>query len=110
MAPVSENSTPANATSLDEVRAEIDAIDDALIELLARRQGLVRRAADFKRDADEVRGEDRRRAVMQRLGRRAEAVGLDGDVVIAVWTAMIDAFVALELRAHARRPAGDDQA
>jgi isochorismate pyruvate lyase len=110
MASVTENSAPANVTSLDGVRAEIDAIDDAIIDLLARRQGLVRRAADFKRDADEVRGEDRRRAVMQRLERRAAALGLDGDVVTAVWTAMIDAFVALELRAHADRRAGDDQA
>ncbi len=89
--------------SLIALRAEIDAIDDQLVDLLARRQQLVQGAAAFKRDADEVRGADRRRLIMERLQRRAADQGLDPQVVDAVWTAMIDVFVALELSEHARR-------
>ena len=89
--------------SLIALRAEIDAIDDQLVELLAQRQQLVQGAAAFKRDADEVRGADRRRLIMERLRRRAADEGLDPQVVDVVWTAMIDVFVALELSEHARR-------
>jgi len=90
-------------TTLTALRAEIDAIDDQLVGLLARRQQLVERAASFKRDADEVRGEERRRQLMERLHGRAADAGLDPKIVDAVWTAMIDAFVALELAEHGRR-------
>ena len=92
--------------SLEEVRAAIDAIDDELVALLARRQGYVEQAATFKRDATEVRGAERRRLVMERIRERAEAAGLAPDVADAVWTAMIDAFIALELEAHARDQGG----
>ena len=89
--------------SLIALRAEIDAIDDQLVDLLAQRQQLVERAAAFKRDADEVRGEDRRRLLMERLRKRATDAGLEPQVVDAVWTAMIDVFVELELSEHARQ-------
>src|SRR6188768_708857 len=89
-----------NPVSLIALRAEIDAIDDQLIDLLAQRQRLVERAAAFKRDADEVRGEDRRRRLMERLRQRATDAGLEPQVVDAVWTAMIDVFVGLELSEH----------
>ena len=47
--------------SLNALGVEIDAIDDQIVDLLAQRQQLVERAAAFKRDANEVRGADRRR-------------------------------------------------
>ena len=89
--------------SLNVLRAEIDAIDDQIVDLLAQRQQLVERAAAFKRNADEVRGADRRRLLMERLRLRAADAGLEPQIVDAVWTAMIDAFVALELAEHARQ-------
>ena len=90
-------------SSLEAVRAEIDAIDDAIIDLLASRQRLVEQAATFKADAAAVRGEDRRRRVMARIEQRAAGAGLATPVAAAVWTAMIDAFIALELEEHAQQ-------
>ncbi len=89
--------------SLSALRAEIDAIDDQIVDLLAQRQQLVERAAAFKRNANEVRGAERRRLLMERLRLRAADAGLELQIVDAVWTAMIDAFVALELAEHARQ-------
>ena len=87
--------------SLSEVRAEIDALDDQIVRLLALRQRQVEWAATFKADADAVRAPDRRARVMARLRERALQEGVDPAVVEAVWTAMIGAFVELELREHA---------
>ena len=86
--------------SLAEVRTQIDGLDDQIVGLLAQRQELVRTAARFKIDEAAVRGADRRAAMMQRLRARAAAVGLEPEVVVAVYTAMVDAFVQLELREH----------
>jgi predicted kinase/chorismate mutase len=88
--------------SLDRVRADIDSIDDRLVDLLGRRESLVKEAATYKRDEAAVRAPDRRAALMARLRGRAADVGLSPAVVDATWTAMIDAFVGLELREHRR--------
>ncbi|WP_110180671.1 chorismate mutase [Nocardioides solisilvae] len=89
--------------TLEDVRARIDAIDREVVGLLARRQALVLEAAAFKADAADVAAPDRRAAMMVRLEAWAEQEGLAPEVVRAVWTAMVDAFVALELEEHRRR-------
>jgi len=86
--------------SLSQARAEIDRLDDQIVVLLARREQQVRRAARFKGDEAAVRAPERRGQVMARLEERATAQGADVDVVAAVYNAMIDAFIQLELREH----------
>ena len=55
--------------NLDELRAEIDAIDDELAALLARRMALAARVAAFKRETGApVLQPERERAVLARLG------------------------------------------
>ncbi|MBN9739358.1 MULTISPECIES: chorismate mutase [unclassified Pseudonocardia] len=88
--------------SLDEVRMAIDRIDDEMVTLLARRQRYVREAASYKRDEEAVRASDRRQALMTRLHERARAEQLAPEVVDATWSAMIDAFIQLELNEHQR--------
>ena len=88
--------------SLAEVRAHIDQIDEQIVTLLAARQQLVREAARHKTDQAAVRAPDRRAAVMRRLGELAAEHGVSADVVHRTYTAMIDAFIDLELQEHAR--------
>ena len=88
--------------SLAEVRARIDAIDADLVRLLARRQDLVRVAASFKSDDRAVRAPDRVARVLASVRERALDAGLDPAVAEAVWRAMIDAFIELELAEHAQ--------
>jgi isochorismate pyruvate lyase len=90
------------AMSLDEVRSKIDDIDFQIVRLLARRQPLVMEAATLKTDAAAVAAPERRAAMMARLQRLASEQGLAPEVVDAVWTAMIDTFIALELAEHQR--------
>jgi isochorismate pyruvate lyase len=71
---------------LDEVRAEIDRIDAALIGLLAERAGYVRRAGELKRTEAEARAPA-----------RVEAAGLAPGVAERTWRAMIAAFIDQEI-------------
>lgn len=85
--------------SLDEARAAIDAIDDRIVALLAQRQAQVRAVAAVKTDEQAVRAPERRAALMARLHERANEEGVDPDVVMRTYEAMVDAFIDLELRA-----------
>lgn len=86
--------------SLAEVRDAIDAVDAELTRLLARRQRLVEAAAGFKTDENAVRAPDRAKAVIAAARERALEHGLAPEVAEAVWTAMVGAFIDLELRRH----------
>jgi chorismate mutase/ribosomal protein S18 acetylase RimI-like enzyme len=83
--------------SLGDVRAAIDGIDGEIVELLARRQALVRRAGRLKSDAAAVRAPDRVAAVIARVRTLAADAGADPDLVARVYRTMIGAFVELEL-------------
>lgn len=85
--------------SLDEVRAEIDRIDDAIIRLIAERGAFVAQAARFKKDADGVRDAGRVERVIQRVRAKAAEYGADEDMAEALYREMIRRFVSMEMRA-----------
>ena len=88
------------ATSLGEVRANIDRLDDAIVALIAERAMYVKDAARFKRDAYQVSAPTRQAQVFARVRRLSEKHdrGFDRlpDVVEATYRAMVTAFVANE--------------
>lgn len=90
--------SPAECSTIEEVRAVIDTLDREIVDLLGRRFQYVQAITRFKKTADDVRAPDRRAAVI--AARRAWAVeaGLDPDVVERMYTLLIDHFVAVELQ------------
>jgi isochorismate pyruvate lyase len=88
--------------SLDDVRRDIDHLDDQIVTLLAQRQQRVIRAAEYKSSPAEVRAPQRRVQMMRRLRAQASRLGVDPQIVAQVYTAMIDAFIELEHRALTR--------
>lgn len=85
--------------SLEQIRADIDRLDADIVRLLAERQALVTAAAAHKSDERAVRAVDRQARVIERARANAARSGLAPDIAEAVYRAMIDGFVALELRA-----------
>jgi isochorismate pyruvate lyase len=90
------------ADSLDDVRREIDRIDEALVALLAERVRWVRDAARFKAEPAQVPAPARQGDVLQRA--RAAARRHDGmpddlePVVDATFRAMVAACIAQQAR------------
>ena len=78
--------------TLDEVREAIDGLDKGLIELLARRQKLVRQAGRLKpkNDVRAVSAPERVAQVITSRRAYAEKAGLSPEVAEAVWRSMID--------------------
>lgn len=90
------------ASTLEEVRLEINDIDRQIITLLTKRQSFVKQAATFKKDEVAVRDEDRVKAVLGRIKELAIEEGLDADLAVNVYRTLINGFIALELREHRR--------
>lgn len=89
--------------TLDEVREAIDGLDKELIELLARRQKLVRQAGRLKpkNDVQAVSAPERvAQVIASRRAYAAEKAGLSPEVAEAVWRSMIDAFIKLEMETN----------
>lgn len=92
--------------SLDQLRHQIDVVDNELVDLLARRQATVRHIADFKaRTHAPLKDELREARQIARLAERARSLGLDELFVVRVFREVLDHSVRtqeLQLGAAAR--------
>lgn len=81
--------SPAECSTKDEVRAEIDRIDQALLAAFAERHRYVTRMAEIKTDPHEANDPARIEVVIARVRSRAEAMGLDEDQAELIWRTLI---------------------
>lgn len=88
---------PEACTNMSEVRAGVDAIDEALVPLIAKRQLYMDAAARIKPERGLVRDEKRIAEVLAHVRSVAAAQGLSFDIAEPVWRAMIEACIAYEL-------------
>lgn len=94
---MTEPLAPADCTTMSEVRAGVDAVDAALVALLARRFGYMDAAARIKTDRSTVRDEARKAEVLANVARHAFAAGLDPDRLTAIWDVLVEQSIAHEL-------------
>ena len=80
----------ADCTSKDDVRAEIDRIDQALLSLFAERHRYVTRMAEIKTDPHEANDPTRINSMIVKYRNRAEQLGLDEDQAELIWRTLID--------------------
>lgn len=81
-----------------EVRAEIDALDRAIVALLADRLHYIDEAARIKQSRDQVRDEARIADVLNNVGAEALRLNADATVVTAAYRALVEASIAHEFR------------
>jgi isochorismate pyruvate lyase len=75
--------------TMTEVRAEIDRVDQALVDLLAERWTYVDRAWFFKRSPEEASVPWRNRDVIEKVKARAETAGMPPEMAEALWRLII---------------------
>lgn len=81
---------PADCESKEDVRAEIDRIDQALLVLLAERHRYVTRMAEIKTDPHEAFDYARIEAVIGKVRTRSADLDLDEDQAELLWRTLID--------------------
>jgi isochorismate pyruvate lyase len=88
---------PAQCRDMTEVRAEIDRIDDALVDTIAERFGYVERAWQLKLEArEEANVPWRNQQVFDKVRVRAAERGLPPDLIEALWRQMVGWFIQHE--------------
>lgn len=90
---------PEACTTMAELRAQIDRIDLALLDLLAERMGYIDRAIELK-PAENMPARTVARVAEVKANVRAGAAarGLDPDLTERLWTELIEAAIAHEAR------------
>jgi isochorismate pyruvate lyase len=82
--------SPADCSTKEDVRAELDRIDQALLTLFAERHRYVTRMAEIKTDPHEAHDPARIAAILSKQRQRAEELGLDEDQAELIWKTLID--------------------
>lgn len=91
-----------HCTTMQEVRSQVDALDDILVPLLVERVGYMTQAARIKQHNDHVRDEARIEQIVQRVRQHANTEGGPPEVIEAIYRSMMEACIAHEHREFAR--------
>lgn len=83
---------------LSQFRAQIDALDERIVELLAARTKIVQELMVLKKDEESVRGCDRVHQVLDRIGRLASIRGIPADIAVRTYRALIEALTDMQLQ------------
>jgi isochorismate pyruvate lyase len=88
---------PEACTTMAEVRAGVDAVDRALVALLARRFGYMDAAARIKPERGQVRDEARKAQVIANACAQARAAGIPQEPIADIWERLVEASIGYEL-------------
>ena len=91
------SSDPAEITTLAEVRAGVDALDQRLWELLGQRFALMRAAARIKEERGQVRDEVRKADVVRSARSAAARAGVPDWAAERLWGELVELSIAYEL-------------
>jgi isochorismate pyruvate lyase len=93
---VDDRPAPADCAAMADVRAGVDALDRALVALLAERQRYMDAAARIKGERAAVRDLGRVEEVVAKVKAEARRAGLSEAIAEPVWRTLIDRCIAYE--------------
>ncbi len=102
--------TPRDCRDMADVRAEIDRIDEALVDLIAERFSYVDRAWQFKKKPGDAHVPWRIQQVIDKVTARGAEKGLPPALTEALWRQMIGWFVQYEEENLRRQGEGTGEA
>lgn len=89
---------PEQCQSMDDIRAEIDRIDRAVVTLIGKRYRYVLAAARFKTSASAVRAPERFKAILATRREWAELEGLSPDAIERMFADLVSHFIEEEMQ------------
>lgn len=96
VSPKSGPTPPSDCATMAEVRLGVDAVDQELVALLARRFAYMDAAARIKTDRKLVRDEARKAQVIANARRAALELRIPQDTVAQMWELLVEGSIAYE--------------
>jgi isochorismate pyruvate lyase len=93
---IDPRTAPEQCRTMAQVRVGVDALDRALVRLIAERQGYMDAAARIKPDRDVVHDDARIEDVVAKVKAAAREAGLSEAIAEPVWRTMIARCIAYE--------------
>ena len=84
--------------SIEEVRTNINLIDEQIVKLIAQRGHFVKQAAKFKKDTTDVKAPKRVEEVISKVKDLSKTAGANEEVVENIYRTMIDSFINAEIK------------
>lgn len=84
--------------NLENLRKEVDIIDEQIVELLGRRTQLVEKIGTFKTSKETVQDPEREEWILEKLSRLAEQKGFSPEVTVKIYKILFKHFVDLQQR------------
>ena len=89
--------TPENCQSLEEIRNEIDKIDEHIISLFSERHKYVEEIVRFKHDKNAIIARERKDQVIIQRKKWAESKGLNADTFEKIYTLLVNSNIEHEM-------------
>jgi len=83
--------------TLEEVRTEVDKLDDEIVTLIAKRNAYIHQAVKFKQSVEEVKATDRVAEVIRHVRTKAIELDMSANMIEELYTNLIDAMVESEI-------------
>ena len=91
--------SPSQCACIEEVRSEIDSIDQAIIRLLSKRFEYVKEVVKYKDGTPEgIEASDRRQAVLRSRRQWAQEQGLCPNAIEDMYDRLIQYFISEEMK------------
>jgi isochorismate pyruvate lyase len=88
---------PHECQNIEEVRQEIDEIDEAIIGLIGKRFAFIQEIVKFKSNSDDVYAKNRFQTVINHRRELAALHNLDPDVIENIYRIMMSYFIKEQL-------------
>ncbi|MDE0041104.1 MAG: isochorismate lyase [Candidatus Poribacteria bacterium] len=89
--------TPDECANMEDIRAEIDRINQDIIALMGKRFKYVKAAAKFKTSRESVKAPERFTAMLRQRRDWAEQAGLSPDVIEKLYSDLVEYFINEEM-------------
>jgi isochorismate pyruvate lyase len=90
--------SPEQCAGMDDIRAEIDLLDRAVVSLIGKRYQYVLAAAKFKTSATSVRAPERFKAMLEKRRQWAEQEDLSPDAIERMFSDLVNHFIEEEMQ------------
>ena len=94
---VATNLAPDECSDMNDIRSEIDHLDQAVIKLLGLRFKYVLAASKFKTSETSVRAPERFKSMLAKRREWAEAEGLSPDAIEKLYSELVNHFIEEEM-------------